>query len=63
ILPAFSLDSILHLDVLDCSYMAATFNKFIDSLLDNMNPLPQKNSIIVMDNASIHKSPHLEEIV
>ncbi|KAG2076081.1 hypothetical protein BDR04DRAFT_1149795 [Suillus decipiens] len=32
-------DGILHLDVLDRSYMAATFNKSIDSLLDIMNPL------------------------
>ncbi|KAG1726895.1 uncharacterized protein EDB91DRAFT_1011926, partial [Suillus paluster] len=51
ILPALSLDGILHLDVLDCSYTLATFNEFIDGLLNNMNPFPQKNSIIVMDNA------------
>jgi DDE superfamily endonuclease len=63
ILPAFSLDGILHLDVLDGSYKAATFNEFIDSLLNHMNPFPQKNSVIVMDNASIHKSFCLEEMV
>ncbi|KAG1791023.1 uncharacterized protein HD556DRAFT_1241168, partial [Suillus plorans] len=63
ILPALSLDGILHLDVLDHSYMSATFNEFVVGLLDNMNPFPEKNSVIVMDNASIHKSPHLKGIV
>jgi len=63
ILPALSLDGILHLDVLDRPYTSAMFNEFVVGLLDNMNPFPQKNSVIVMDNASIHKSPHLEEMV
>ncbi|KAG2067979.1 hypothetical protein BDR04DRAFT_1025887, partial [Suillus decipiens] len=63
ILPALSLDCILHLDALDHSYTTATFNEFIDSLLDNMNPFPQENTVIVMDNARIHKSPHLKEMV
>ncbi|KIK11608.1 hypothetical protein PISMIDRAFT_31810, partial [Pisolithus microcarpus 441] len=55
ILPALSLDGVLHLDIQECAYTAATFNEFINNLLDNMNPFPQKNSVIVMDNASIHK--------
>ncbi|KAG2068373.1 hypothetical protein BDR04DRAFT_981030, partial [Suillus decipiens] len=63
ILPALSLDGNLHLDVQDRSYTAATFNEFIDSLLDNMKHFPQKNSIIAMDNANIHKSPHLDDQV
>jgi len=28
-----------------------------------MNPFPQKNSVVVMDNASIHKSAHLAEMI
>ena len=63
ILPALSLDGILHLDVEDRSYTAAMFNDFVDGLLDNMNPFPGRNSVAVMDNASIHKSPELEEMV
>ncbi|OJA14376.1 hypothetical protein AZE42_12087 [Rhizopogon vesiculosus] len=43
-------DGILHLDVQDHSYTSASFNGFIDGLLDNMNPFPQTNSVIVMDN-------------
>jgi transposase len=49
--------------VQDHSYTSASFNGFIDGLLDNMNPFPQTNSVIVMDNASIHKSAHLEEMI
>jgi hypothetical protein len=62
ILPALSPDGILHLDVRDYSFTSATFNQFIDTLLDNMNPFPQKNSVVVMDNASIHKSVHIAEM-
>jgi len=58
-----ALDGILHLDVLDRSYTATTFNSFVDGLLDNMKPFPMQNSVIVMDNASIHKSPELEAMV
>jgi hypothetical protein len=28
-----------------------------------MNPFPQQNSVLVMDNASIHKSAELQEMV
>ncbi|KAI5981491.1 hypothetical protein EDD15DRAFT_2176091, partial [Pisolithus albus] len=43
ILPALSLDGVLHLDIRECAYTPATFNEFINNLLDNMNPFPQKN--------------------
>ena len=56
VLPALSLDSVLHLDVQSRSYTAELFNDFIDGLLNNMNPFPGRNSVIIMDNASIHKS-------
>ncbi|KAF7374023.1 DDE family endonuclease [Mycena sanguinolenta] len=49
--------------VLAGSYTAATFNSFIDGLLDNMNPYPGPNSVIVMDNASIHKSAALHPMI
>ncbi|KAJ3736154.1 hypothetical protein DFJ43DRAFT_964365, partial [Lentinula guzmanii] len=54
ILPALSLDGILHLDIQDWSFTTAFFNTFVDGLLNVMNPIPGKNSIVVMDNASIH---------
>ena len=58
-----ALDGVLHLNIQDCAYTAATFNQFIDVLLDNMNPFPEKNSVIIMDNASIHKSPQLQAMI
>lgn len=63
ILPAILLDGVLHLNIQDCSYTSTTFNEFIEGLLDNINPFPQKNSVIVMDNASIHKLVYLEEMI
>ncbi len=62
-LPALSLDGILHLEVLDRSFTAELFNEFVDGLLDNMNPFPAQNSVLVMDNASIHKSVRLQQMV
>ena len=58
-----SLDGILHLAIQDCPYTAVQFNGFIEALLGNMNQFPQPNSAIVMDNASIHKSPELRQMV
>ena len=58
-----SLDGILHLAIQDCPYTALQFNSFVDALLDNMNPFPQPNSVIVMDNASIHKSDELCQMI
>ncbi|KAH9974209.1 hypothetical protein BJV77DRAFT_906965, partial [Russula vinacea] len=63
ILPALSLDGILHLDVQNRSYTSVIFNSFVDALLDNMNPFPGQNSVLIMDNVSIHKSPVLEQLV
>ena len=58
-----SLDGILHLAIQDCPYTALQFNSFIDALLDNTSQFPQPNSVIVMDNASIHKSAELCQMV
>lgn len=63
ILPALSLDGILHLDIQDRSYNAELFENFIDGLLDNMNPFPARNSVVVMDNCSIHKSAGLRAMI
>ena len=57
------MDGILSLKVLDHSFTAFTFNKFIEGLLDQINPCPQKNSVIIMDNASIHKSDELQQMI
>lgn len=58
-----SLDGILYLAIQDQPYTTIQFNSFIDTLLDGMNPFPQPNSVIIMDNTSIHKSAELREMV
>ena len=63
LLPALSLDGIIAVEVLDRPFTAVSFNKFIEGLLDQMNPWPQRNSVIIMDNASIHKSEELELMI
>src|ERR1700753_4205662 len=63
ILPAMSLDGVLHLTIQDQPYTAVEFNSFIEALLSNMNQLLQPNSVITMDNASIHKSPELCQMI
>lgn len=63
ILPAISLDGVLHLDVITRSWTAEEFEQYIETLLDNMNPYPQRNSVIVMDNASTHHFDGIREII
>jgi hypothetical protein len=63
ILPALSLDGILHLEVLDHSFSGEEFILFVRGLLDQMQPWPLPNSVLVLDNASIHKVPGILEIV
>ncbi|OSD01422.1 hypothetical protein PYCCODRAFT_1340333, partial [Trametes coccinea BRFM310] len=41
----------------------ARFFAFIDGLLDQMQPYPAPNSVIVMDNARIHKAPEIVELI
>ena len=62
VLPALSIDGIVHADIQAATYTANTFNTFIEALLLCMNPFPGPCSVLIMDNASIHKSERLEEI-
>lgn len=61
ILPALSLDGIIALDVLTWPYKRINFLAFIDLTLDQMNPFPHAKSVIIMDNASIHKGGDIEQ--
>ena len=63
ILPALSLDGILHLEVLDHSFSGKEFQDFVSGVLDRMQPWPLPNSVLIMDNASIHKVPGIREMV
>lgn len=50
------MDGILHLNVMNRAAKAADFNIFVEGLLEHMNPFPGKNSVLIVDNSSIHKS-------
>ena len=58
-----SLDGILHLRIFEGSVMGDTFKSFTEELLDQMNPFPMPNSVIVMDNCQIHKVPGIREAI
>ena len=63
LLPALSLEGILSLDIIEGSFNTARFAQFIDELLYVMNPYPGPNSVIVMDNCSIHKDQMIIEMI
>ena len=63
VLPALSLDGILHCDIVEGSFCTATFTRFIGRLLDSMEPYPAANSVIVMDNCRIHKAPEIQALI
>ena len=63
ILPALSLDGILHLEVVENAVTGTAFRHFVEGLLPRMNKWPLPNSVLVVDNASIHKVAGIRELV
>ncbi|KAH7917785.1 hypothetical protein BV22DRAFT_1025768, partial [Leucogyrophana mollusca] len=63
LLPALSLNGILHASIVEGSFTTARFREFIEGLLPRMQPFPAPNSVIIMDNARIHKDPSIEELI
>ncbi|TFK70776.1 hypothetical protein BDN72DRAFT_765962, partial [Pluteus cervinus] len=63
ILPAMSLDGILHFQAMEGAVTGDDFLDFITQLLERMQLWPLPNSVLVMDNASIHKVPGIRELV
>lgn len=57
------MDGILAVDIIEGSFTTAKFARFIDGLLDRMNPFPGSNSVIVMDNCRIHKSDIILDMI
>jgi transposase len=57
-----SVEGILHCDIQVGAYTAEAFDHFVEALLAIMNPFPQQNSVLVMDNAAIHKSDRLVQM-
>ena len=63
ILPAISLNGVLHLDILTKSWTADEFCAYVEVLLTRMNPYPQPNLVLICDNASAHHFDQLREMV
>ena len=63
ILPALSLDGILHLEVVENAVTGDVFRRFLEGLLPHMNKWPLPNSVLVIDNTSIHKVAGIRELV
>jgi hypothetical protein len=63
LLPALSLSGIIYTKIVEGSYTTELFLDFLHSLLAQMNPFPAKNSLIIMDNAKIHRNPHIREMI
>ncbi|PKB95580.1 hypothetical protein RhiirA5_260323, partial [Rhizophagus irregularis] len=63
LLPALSLDGIISLDIMQGSCTKERFINFILAKLPNMNPFPQKNSVLIMDNAQIHHDEFLVNFI
>lgn len=54
VLPALSLnDQILHCDIVEGAFDSNLFYQFVVRLIDQMQPWPAPNSVIVMDNCRI----------
>jgi hypothetical protein len=62
-LPVLSLDGILHLKVVENAISGKDFHRFVEGLLPHMNEWPLPNSVLVVDNASIHKVAGIREMV
>jgi hypothetical protein len=64
VLPAISLEKgFLHCKVIEGSFRSDSFALFIQNVLEHMEPFPGPNSVIVMDNCRIHKSPYIQELI
>lgn len=62
ILPAYSQDGILLSRVFQGTTDSSTFEDFIKQLLHHCGEFPEPNSVLVMDNASFHRSDRIEEM-
>jgi transposase len=62
ILPAYSQDGVLLSRVFQGSTDADVFEDFIEQLLHHCGRWPEPNSVLLMDNASFHRSDRIQEL-
>ncbi|KNF02946.1 hypothetical protein PSTG_03895 [Puccinia striiformis f. sp. tritici PST-78] len=62
-LPAISISGILAMTVRDDTFNAKKFEHFLEhDLLPRMNKYPDVNSVLVCDNAAIHRRPRVAQL-
>ncbi len=62
VLPAYTSKGILHFRVYQGSTDGSLFEEFIEQLLTFCRPWPQRHSVLIMDNASFHKGPKVQQL-
>ena len=62
ILSALTVNGILYCRIYPGSTNGEAFGDFMRELLRYCNPFPERYSVIVLDNASIHRSPRVEQM-
>ena len=62
LLPAMGLNGYLYHEIHHGSYNTERFNAFVRRLLRYMTPYPGPRSVLVLDNAPIHRSDELKEM-
>lgn len=63
LLSAISMTGVLSCKVVKGSFTTPLFKGFLEGLLNKMQPYPAPNSVIVMDNAKVHRSPEIHEMI
>lgn len=57
------MDGMIYAKIVEGSFTADLFLEFIEGLLDRMDRTMDPGSVIVLDNARIHKDPLIRETV
>lgn len=63
VLPALSISGIEALSIVQGSFTAETYREFIELTLGFMNPFPGPKSVLVMDNARIHRDQETLDMI
>lgn len=62
ILAAYGQDGIVHARVVQDNVDAAFFVDFVEQLLMHCNPFPGRNSVLILDNASFHRTDAVQQV-
>ena len=57
------MDGIIWAKIVEGSFTKPLFQEFIAELLTRMQPFPGNNSVIIMDNARIHKNQEVVDMI